>query len=46
MFAKMLLVKNNTIFRNADLGDIVGVSGTVFKTNVGELSVKANNSDC
>jgi lysyl-tRNA synthetase, class II len=30
------------IFTSADLGDIVGVSGTVFRTNVGELSVKAN----
>lgn len=30
------------IFKSADLGDIVGVTGTVFKTNVGELSVKAN----
>lgn len=30
------------IFKSADLGDIVGVSGTVFKTNVGELSVKAS----
>ncbi|GAB2564519.1 lysine--tRNA ligase [Gracilibacillus alcaliphilus] len=29
------------IFKSADLGDIVGVTGTVFKTNVGELSVKA-----
>ncbi|MCT2535305.1 lysine--tRNA ligase [Aquibacillus koreensis] len=29
------------IFNTADLGDIVGVTGTVFKTNVGELSVKA-----
>ncbi|MFC4403603.1 lysine--tRNA ligase [Gracilibacillus xinjiangensis] len=29
------------IFKTADLGDIVGVTGTVFKTNVGELSVKA-----
>ncbi|TWT06240.1 lysine--tRNA ligase [Planomicrobium sp. CPCC 101079] len=28
-------------FNSADLGDIVGVKGTVFKTNVGELSVKA-----
>ncbi|MFB1051034.1 lysine--tRNA ligase [Paraliobacillus sp. JSM ZJ581] len=28
-------------FNAADLGDIVGVTGTVFKTNVGELSVKA-----
>lgn len=30
------------IFKSADLGDIVGVTGTMFKTNVGELSVKAN----
>ncbi|GGM36370.1 lysine--tRNA ligase [Paraliobacillus quinghaiensis] len=29
------------LFNAADLGDIVGVTGTVFKTNVGELSVKA-----
>ncbi|WP_082235802.1 lysine--tRNA ligase [Halobacillus massiliensis] len=30
------------IFKSADIGDIVGVSGEMFKTNVGELSVKAN----
>ncbi|MGG3890600.1 lysine--tRNA ligase [Metabacillus fastidiosus] len=29
------------IFNTADLGDIIGVSGTVFKTQVGELSIKA-----
>ncbi|WP_088008463.1 lysine--tRNA ligase [Indiicoccus explosivorum] len=28
-------------FNSADLGDIIGVKGTVFKTKVGELSVKA-----
>jgi lysyl-tRNA synthetase class 2 len=28
-------------FDSADLGDIIGVTGTVFKTKVGELSVKA-----
>lgn len=28
-------------FKTADLGDIIGVRGTVFKTNVGELSIKA-----
>ncbi|MGM9927969.1 MAG: lysine--tRNA ligase [Bacillus sp. (in: firmicutes)] len=27
-------------FAHADLGDIVGIAGTIFKTNVGELSVK------
>lgn len=30
------------LFNSADLGDIVGVTGTVFKTKVGELSVKAS----
>lgn len=30
------------VFKAADLGDIVGVSGVMFKTNVGELSVKAS----
>ncbi|AME09924.1 MULTISPECIES: lysine--tRNA ligase [Gemella] len=29
-------------FKTLDLGDIVGVSGVLFKTNVGELSVKAD----
>ena len=30
------------IFKTADLGDIVGITGTIFKTNVGELSIKAS----
>jgi lysyl-tRNA synthetase class 2 len=30
------------IFNMADIGDFIGVSGVVFKTNRGELSVKAN----
>ncbi|KGX85505.1 lysine--tRNA ligase [Pontibacillus litoralis] len=29
------------LFQSADIGDIIGVTGVVFKTNVGELSVKA-----
>lgn len=29
------------LFDTADLGDIVGINGTVFRTQVGELSVKA-----
>ncbi|WP_206207794.1 lysine--tRNA ligase [Virgibacillus profundi] len=29
------------IFKTTDLGDIVGITGVMFKTNVGELSVKA-----
>ncbi|KXG08236.1 Lysine--tRNA ligase [Anoxybacillus sp. P3H1B] len=30
------------IFDTSDLGDIVGVQGTVFKTKVGELSIKVS----
>ncbi|EJQ43502.1 Lysine--tRNA ligase [Bacillus mycoides] len=29
------------LFTTADLGDLIGIEGKVFKTNVGELSVKA-----
>lgn len=29
------------IFKSADMGDIVGITGVMFKTKVGELSVKA-----
>ena len=31
------------IFNTVDLGDIVGVEGTLFKTNVGELSIKVKD---
>ena len=30
-------------YKKADLGDIIGVKGYVFKTNTGELSVKAHS---
>lgn len=30
------------IYRTIDIGDIVGVTGIVFKTNVGELSIAVN----
>jgi lysyl-tRNA synthetase, class II len=33
----------DNLFKSADLGDIVGISGVMFKTNVGELSVKADD---
>ena len=29
------------VFNTIDLGDIVGVTGDIFNTNVGELSIKA-----
>lgn len=31
------------VFDSSDLGDIIGVTGTLFKTKVGELSVKVQN---
>ncbi|WP_160725651.1 lysine--tRNA ligase [Bacillus sp. USDA818B3_A] len=31
------------VFDSADLGDIIGVTGTLFKTKVGELSVKVGD---
>lgn len=34
--------ENYEIFKKADLGDIVGIKGTIFRTDMGELSVKAN----
>lgn len=35
--------ENYELFDKADLGDIVGIEGTVFITHTGELSVRANN---
>lgn len=35
--------KQYDLFLHSDIGDIVGVSGTAFKTKVGELSVKVND---
>ncbi|MBE4906696.1 lysine--tRNA ligase [Bacillus luteolus] len=31
------------VFDTADLGDIVGITGTIFKTQVGELSIKVKS---
>lgn len=31
------------VFDTSDLGDIIGIEGTLFKTKVGELSIKAEN---
>lgn len=31
------------LWNNADLGDIVGIAGVMFKTNTGELSIKAKS---
>ncbi|MDQ0209235.1 lysine--tRNA ligase [Alkalicoccobacillus murimartini] len=31
------------LFNSLDIGDIIGISGTAFKTNVGELSLKVSD---
>ena len=33
--------ENYEVFKKADIGDIVGIDGTVFRTDTGELSIKA-----
>lgn len=32
------------IFKTLDLGDVIGVTGTIFRTNTGELSIKATKA--
>ncbi|MBQ1827550.1 MAG: lysine--tRNA ligase [Erysipelotrichaceae bacterium] len=34
--------ENYELFKNSDIGDIIGIKGTVVKTDTGELSVKAS----
>lgn len=38
----MIGEENYEIFKKADIGDIVGIKGSVFRTDTGELSVKAS----
>ena len=34
----------NVVFKKLlDIGDIIGIRGSVFKTQVGEISIKASN---
>jgi len=35
-------IEEYEVFKKADIGDIVGIHGTVFRTDTGELSVKAS----
>ena len=34
--------ENYDLFKKSDIGDIVGIEGTVFRTDTGELSIRAN----
>ena len=40
LYLRQDALDNYEIFKVSDLGDIVGVKGTLFKTNTGELSVQ------
>ena len=42
LYLRQDALENYEIFKSSDLGDIVGVKGTLFKTNTGELSVKVS----
>ncbi|MCT4612958.1 MAG: lysine--tRNA ligase [Clostridia bacterium] len=41
----MLAETEFTLFEKCDIGDIIGIKGIVFKTNTGEVSVKAKSYD-
>lgn len=34
--------ENYDLFKKSDIGDIVGIEGTVFRTDTGELSIRAD----
>ena len=40
LYLRQDALENYEIFKVSDLGDIVGIKGTLFKTNTGELSVQ------
>jgi lysyl-tRNA synthetase class 2 len=42
-FRKDIIVSNQDIFKNLDIGDIIGVRGQLFRTKTGELTIQAND---
>ncbi|RJQ48588.1 MAG: lysine--tRNA ligase [Nitrospiraceae bacterium] len=42
-FSKDLITGNPGIFKNLDIGDIIGVSGQLFRTKTNELTVQVKN---
>ena len=38
-FSKEVILSHNDVFKNLDIGDIIGVKGTLFRTKTGELTV-------
>lgn len=41
-FSKDIIAENNEVFKNLDIGDIIGVQGQLFRTKTGELTVQVN----
>ncbi len=39
-FSKDVITSSQSIFKNLDIGDIIGVSGTLFRTRTNELTVQ------
>ncbi len=42
-FSKDIIVSNNDLFKNLDIGDIIGIEGVLFRTRTGELTVQVND---
>ena len=42
-FSKDIIAGNQDVFKNLDIGDIIGVSGPLFRTRTNELTVHAHN---
>ena len=43
LIKKIFLTKNFEIFKDSDVGDIICISGYLFKTKTGELTINCNN---
>jgi lysyl-tRNA synthetase class 2 len=42
-FSKNIIVNNTDVFKNLDIGDIIGVEGLLFRTKTGELTIQVND---
>ena len=42
LYLRQDTIDNYELFKDCDLGDIIGAKGVLFKTNTGELSIQVN----
>ena len=42
LYLRQDAIDNYELFKDCDLGDIIGAKGVLFKTNTGELSIQVN----